>query len=161
MKKGNPGQHRKNKNGALTGIVIVALIVLILSVVISNLPDSIHPVGLQSISESPNIACTFSENETGWTITYYKGDLPEQVILPGMHEGKPVTAIGDYAFEGCDNIIDIAIPESVTSIGSFAFSGCTGLTSVSVPDSVSYIDLDAFSDTPWLDAQKETFVVYF
>ena len=35
-----------------------------------------------------------------------------------------VTAIGDWAFSGCENLTTITIPNSVTSIGERAFVGC-------------------------------------
>ena len=42
------------------------------------------------------------------------------------------TAIGDYAFWGCDGLINITISGSVTSIGKGILSGCTGLESISI-----------------------------
>ena len=52
------------------------------------------------------------------------------VVIPEYIGGKPVTSIGDYAFNYCTDLTSIEIPNSVTSIGSYAFSGCTGLTSI-------------------------------
>jgi hypothetical protein len=41
-----------------------------------------------------------------------------------------VTIIDDYAFEGCNNLTSITIPDSVTSIGSYAFRNCMNLLTV-------------------------------
>ena len=41
-----------------------------------------------------------------------------------------VTAIGDYAFSGINNLTSITIPESITSIGKGAFFNCTRLYKV-------------------------------
>lgn len=43
-----------------------------------------------------------------------------------------VTAIGDYAFIGCQGLRSIEIPSSVINIGSMAFRDCTALTSVTI-----------------------------
>ena len=50
-----------------------------------------------------------------------------------------VTGIGDFAFEGCENLTSVVIPDSVTYIGVGAFAECAGLTSVVIPDSVTRI----------------------
>ena len=55
-----------------------------------------------------------------------------------------VTAIGDWAFDGCSGLTSVVIPDSVTEIGYKAFSGCSGLTSVVIPDSVTEIGNGAF-----------------
>ena len=72
-----------------------------------------------------------------------------------------VTIIGDHAFENCETLTGITIPDTVTSIGDYAFSGCTNLgvsstrasipvrtgeTSVIIPDGVTSIGAYAFQD---------------
>ena len=75
----------------------------------------------------------------------YKGKGGD-VTIPSTLGGYTVTSIGKYAFEFCESLTRIDIPESVTSIGWYAFSGCTSLTSISIPDSVMSIGGFAFSD---------------
>lgn len=43
------------------------------------------------------------------------------VEIPDELDGHKVTAIGDYAFMGCEHVENINIPESVTAIGNSAF----------------------------------------
>lgn len=62
------------------------------------------------------------------------------IVLP-----ESVTSIGSSAFKNCTALTQIEIPESVTSIGESAFSGCTALTSIEIPDAVNSIGASAFS----------------
>ncbi len=57
-----------------------------------------------------------------------------------------VTAIGDSAFEGCDSLKSILIPDGLTSIGESAFYGCHNLTDITISKHVRYIGEYAFSD---------------
>ena len=76
---------------------------------------------------------------------HYEGSvtIPEQVTYNGIT--RVVTAIGDFAFNGCENLTNIDIPNSVTTIDSYAFLNCTNLKSVSIPNSVTTIGIEAFS----------------
>ena len=55
-----------------------------------------------------------------------------------------LTSIGDYAFQKCEALETIIIPEGVTTIGQNAFSGCYHLGSVKIPNSVTTIKGAAF-----------------
>ncbi len=67
------------------------------------------------------------------------------IVIPPTYDGKPVTKIGNYAFENNINITSIMIPDSVRSIGNSAFSQCTNLESITIPSSVTSIGDNAFS----------------
>jgi hypothetical protein len=53
-------------------------------------------------------------------------------------------SIADDAFEDCDALTSVEIPNSVTSIGNYAFYDCSSLTSVMIPNSVTSIGEFAF-----------------
>ena len=55
-----------------------------------------------------------------------------------------VTSIGSCAFSKCSGLTSVTIGDGVTSIGEAAFDGCTGLTSITIPNSVTSIGKDAF-----------------
>ncbi|MCM1544950.1 MAG: leucine-rich repeat domain-containing protein, partial [Ruminococcus sp.] len=57
-----------------------------------------------------------------------------------------VKAIGDEAFENCDKITKVVIPEGVTTIGYKAFADCDLLSVVDIPSSLVNCDYDAFDD---------------
>ena len=80
------------------------------------------------------------------TITDCYTSLSGDIVLPSKIEGKPVTSIGNRAFEDCSSLTSVAIPNSVTSIGDVAFFGCSSLTSITIPDSVTSIGGSAFRD---------------
>lgn len=77
------------------------------------------------------------------SITGYTGES-NRVVIPTRVDGKPVTRIGEKAFCGRNDLIDIVIPSGITTIEDFAFSECNGLTRISIPDSVTSIGLDPF-----------------
>jgi hypothetical protein len=58
--------------------------------------------------------------------------------------GNILTSITNFAFEHCETLVGITIPNSVTSIGESAFFYCTNLISVTIPNSVTSIDFAAF-----------------
>ena len=70
--------------------------------------------------------------------------IPTTVVYDGCT--YLVTAIGEYAFRGCDGLTSLAIPNSVTSIGREAFYDCTHLKSLTIPNSVTSIGVYAFQD---------------
>ncbi|MGN0819314.1 MAG: leucine-rich repeat protein [Christensenellaceae bacterium] len=52
------------------------------------------------------------------------------LIIPSEIDGYKINAIGDGAFAGCGNLINVTIPASITSVGSQAFINCSNLETV-------------------------------
>ena len=75
-----------------------------------------------------------------------EGVLEIPAVVTGS-DGKSysVTRIGKSAFEGCQALSTVTLPNSITSIGKFAFKGCIGLTSLTIPNSVKDIEHFAFT----------------
>ena len=78
------------------------------------------------------------------TITGCNKSANGAITIPSKIDGKPVTRIGDGAFEDCTGLTSITLGNSVTSIEDAAFADCTGLTSITIPNSVESIGHDAF-----------------
>ncbi|MDE7312614.1 MAG: leucine-rich repeat protein [Eubacterium sp.] len=76
-------------------------------------------------------------------VTEYLGS-DRIVEMPAQIDGKRVTSIGQNAFSQM-GIQEIIISENVTSIGSAAFEGCEVLQKVTIPDSVTSIKSGAFA----------------
>jgi hypothetical protein len=66
------------------------------------------------------------------------------VVISAIYNGKPVTEIGNSAFNYFNTLTSVIIPASVTSIGDNAFGSCTSLTGITIPSSVTSIGKDAF-----------------
>ncbi len=60
-------------------------------------------------------------------------------------ESSKLESIGDYAFQLCTSLTNIAIPNGTKNIGDCAFLICTSLTSITIPDSVTNIGRAAFN----------------
>ncbi|MBQ9832803.1 MAG: leucine-rich repeat domain-containing protein [Clostridia bacterium] len=86
-------------------------------------------------------------------ITGYKG-RGGNIAIPSEIEGCPVTIIEESAFEYCDVIKNVTIPDSVTTIGYYAFNCCGALISVTIPESVTTIGKAAFG------GNGDNFVIY-
>ena len=68
----------------------------------------------------------------------------KDIKIPPTYNGKPVTSIGNRAFQSCSGLTSVTIGNSVTSIGDDAFSGCTSLASVTISNSVLTVGDNAF-----------------
>lgn len=90
-----------------------------------------------------------TENPAG-----YSGDIviPNQAIIEG--ESYMVTAIGDYAFEGCRKLTSIGLPAKLSAIGEYAFADCTALAYMEIPENVQFIGMRAFSGCTGLTSVK-------
>jgi len=55
-----------------------------------------------------------------------------------------VTSIGEGAFEFCESLLSVVIPDGVTFIGNHAFWECNSLTYITIPNSVTTIEFGAF-----------------
>ena len=68
------------------------------------------------------------------------GDL----VIPAEVENDGVTyivaEIDSWAFNSCEGLTSVTIPNSVTKIGNNAFGYCTNLTSITIPQSVTTIE---------------------
>ena len=67
-----------------------------------------------------------------------------EFIIPSAVNGYTVVKIGDFAFQNCDKITSIRIPQTVKSVGRNAFFGCSSLKEIELPSSIKKME-GAFS----------------
>lgn len=71
-------------------------------------------------------------------------DVKNKTLIAGCGKcvipaDESVTAIGEYAFYGNRNLVNVVIPDSITYVGKAAFGSCKKLISIVSPDSITYI----------------------
>ena len=81
----------------------------------------------------------------GDTTNYISYISPLHSSVKRIVLGGSVVDIGKSAFNECESLISVYIPESVTNIGDLAFIGCISLTSVHIPNSITSMGRDAFA----------------
>lgn len=95
-----------------------------------------------------------SEDSTTVSVTYENSSSPRYSNLSGdivipervTYNGKTywVIEIGGYAFQNCNDLISVSIPNTVIEIGVAAFANCKLLTSITIPASIVTIGNKAF-----------------
>ena len=73
--------------------------------------------------------------------TVYENKNIKRVVIK-----KGVTAIADFAFEGCKKLKEIILPSTLKKIGACAFEGCP-IKNISIPKSVKSIEPGAFASS--------------
>jgi hypothetical protein len=90
-------------------------------------------IGSGQVRSETSGVYTYTINGGAATITAYDG-VGGVVSIPSSFNGVPVIGFGT-SFRNTA-ITSITIPETVTKIDDAAFQGCNYLTSVSIPNSV-------------------------
>ena len=91
------------------------------------------------------LECTIHVQEKYVEITGYSGKEKE-LEIPQTIEGITVTEIYSRAFNGCESLEKIILPEGLTDIGEYAFLDCSSLKTVILPSTLEKIGLGSFSD---------------
>ena len=101
-------------------------------------PYQAHGMGglmCNMVKESSAIFYTSSDNSV---VEPTPDSFGEASIVSNKYDGskgvivfdKDLTLIGAHAFENCETLTGITIPEAVTGIGDYAFANCTNLASI-------------------------------
>ena len=105
-----------------------------------NLTWTLDADGTLTISGSGTMNNDTLTNKLPWNGKF------EEIKRVIINEG--VTSIGDYAFNGCKNIVSVYIPKSMKNMGQSPFNGCTGVTGVYITDLQSWCEMDRNDPMP-------------
>lgn len=124
---------------------------------------------------SAGLEYTLNNDGLSYSVSKVGFCTDSHIVIPATYENKCVTSIGEMAFQNCNLVEQITIPDSVTSIGPFAFencsslstvnfgknilkivemafSGCTSLKTIDIPESVILIDATTFEGCTSLES---------
>lgn len=73
---------------------------------------------------------TLSEDGKGYVVTDLKNFTGKDLVIPDTYEGKPVTAIEEYAVDYTDTLESVTIGKNVQRIGHRAFYQCPNIKKI-------------------------------
>ncbi len=86
------------------------------------------------------IATDIKDGHEFAVITGYEGSVAH-LVVPGEIDGHRVEAVGNHAFSGRSDLIQVTLPESIRILYGFAFHDCRKLKKITLYDGV-----DAYYD---------------
>ena len=98
------------------------------------------------INTPNNVKINLDLSKTTGLTSIYPYAFEQCQNLIGITIPDGVTSIEEHAFYWCSNLASVTIPDGVTSIGNNTFLGCSSLTSVTIPKNVISINSGAFDN---------------
>ena len=80
--------------------------------------------------------CYYDDGFGGMCITDYQGSAAD-LVVPDTLEGYPVRSIAYAAFEGCETLVTVRLPDTLTDFCGGAFIGNSALTDVWLPENLA------------------------
>ena len=111
-----------------------------------NLQEVVIGEGLKSIqshtfNECPKLEKVYIGNSVETIGTYaFSGSAIETIVIPNS-----VKKIDNWAFQGCKELSGVLLGNSLETIGYGAFNDCDSLISVNIPNSVTTINYSNYS----------------
>ncbi len=98
---------------------------------------------------------SLNSDGNGYTVTGIGTCTDTELIIPSEYNAKPVTSIGDNAFERCTGLTSVTIPYSVTSIGKSAFSGCNNLQDIYITNIAAWCNISGLDNLMYYGASNK------
>lgn len=89
---------------------------------------------------------TWKKQDGGCAITGYEGNT-RYLKIPAIMGGMQVLSIENGVFQNHQQITRVLLPDGLKSIGPWAFDGCVNLTQVALPKTLQSIETRAFRNT--------------
>lgn len=107
----------------------------------------------EKIIEKDNFIYSIYDSNIATIIKYLGNE--ENVNIPSTIEIDGINCniyhIGSYAFQDCQSLKSVVIPDSVSTIGWGAFAGCTSLKNVTLPKNIESIKYETFAECSSLE----------
>ena len=100
----------------------------------------------QICNGSDGLEYSLTNNDTEYEVVNIGSCKQAQLIIPSTYNGKLVTSIREFAFQLCNSIESVEIPDTVTNIGKNAFSMCKSLKKVKLSNTIKNINSATFYD---------------
>ena len=97
------------------------------------------------ITSSTDFTVAVTYNGSSSTGVYVNSVIIPETVTYNSRTYR-VTSVDSNAFNDCEHLTSVIIPEGVTSIGWQAFAGCTLLSSIVIPEGVASIEYGTFRD---------------
>ena len=141
----NLSRAEANKNKSLVPAVTVCMIALVLLLASFYIFLRIYnKYTLKCTVNADGASCTIVAVEKRAVLpsVYF----PNEIVLPEIIDGLPVTAIAPEALNGLKNAQKVILPGTVTTVSEGAFASCSSLTSVTLPAALISIPENLFKD---------------
>lgn len=83
-----------------------------------------------ALPASEGLEFELNSDKTSYAVVGISCCTDTNVIIPSQYNSLPVTRISYQAFNYCNSLTSIVIPDSVTAIDDYAFMACSSLTNV-------------------------------
>ena len=113
---------------------------------ISGCSNKVDNQANDSQASNPQGLAFYLQDDGTYAVGQGTASLLSNIVIPSSYMGKAVTKIIHYGFDQA-GLVSITIPNTITEISRNAFNGCNKLTSISLPNSVTTIETYAFEKT--------------
>lgn len=106
---------------------------------------------------SVGLSYTLSSDGQSYTLTSIGFCLENDIGIPSIYKGKPVTAIADNVFYNNNTLTSIRLAKNVEKIGTFALGNCRNLKTIKIdPENDSFV----IENGALYTADRKTLIVY-